>query len=74
MTSDLASNGPQPFPTSTPKINFWSTFFSWDITEKKGKKKAPTPSSSSEEEEEEESDDDEDDQPSTPSSKEKGIV
>jgi hypothetical protein len=28
MTSDLASNGPQPFShIHTPKINFWSTIF-----------------------------------------------
>jgi hypothetical protein len=28
MTSNLASNGPQPFShIHTPKINFWSTFF-----------------------------------------------
>jgi hypothetical protein len=32
MTSDVASNGPQPFfHIHAPKINFWSTFF-WDIT------------------------------------------
>jgi hypothetical protein len=31
MTSDLASNGPQPFShIHAPKINFWSTIF-WDI-------------------------------------------
>jgi hypothetical protein len=28
MTSDFASNGPQPFSLiHAPKINFWSTFF-----------------------------------------------
>jgi hypothetical protein len=32
MTSDVASNGPQPFShIHAPKINFWSTFC-WDIT------------------------------------------
>jgi hypothetical protein len=31
MTSDVASNGPQPFShIHAPMINFWSTFF-WDI-------------------------------------------
>jgi hypothetical protein len=32
MTSDAASNGPQPFShIHSPKINFWVNIF-WDIT------------------------------------------